>query len=162
MLLEPLNESHKTAVIAILNHYIFHSTAAYRTEPVGEEFFPHFLAGPEVLCSYALVAPEGEVAGFCMLEPRMPLPTFSEVAEVMYFLHPEHTGKGYGTMALHHLEAEARRRGIRKLLADISSENADSIAFHRRHGFAEYGRLEDAGAKFGRRFGLVYMVKDLC
>ena len=91
----------------------------------------------------------------------MPSPTFSELAEVMYFLHPDHTGKGYGTQALRRLEAEAEQRGIRKLLADISAENTDSIAFHRRHGFIEYGRLDDAGSKFGRWFGIVYMAKDL-
>ncbi|WP_425489243.1 N-acetyltransferase family protein [Alkalicella caledoniensis] len=33
---------------------------------------------------------------------------------------------------------EAKERGIKRLLADISSENTSSIKFHEKNGFAEH------------------------
>lgn len=154
--------AHRDAVIAILNHYIEETTAAYREEAVGPEFFPALLEDSEAYPAYAIVAEPGrEVVGFCMLEPLMPISTFSEVAEVTYFLRPDRTGQGIGGLALARLESDAAARGITKLVANLSSENGGSLAFHLARGFREYGRLRGAGRKFGRRFDLVYLEKEL-
>jgi phosphinothricin acetyltransferase len=47
------------------------------------------------------------------------------------------------------------------LVANASSENEGSIRFHLARGFTEYGRLENAGEKLGRKFGIVYFEKKL-
>ena len=73
----------------------------------------------------------------------------------MYFIQDKYTGIGAGGFALRRLEEEAK-----KLLADISTENEKSIEFHKRNGFRECGRLPDIGKKFGRSFGIVYLIKD--
>jgi L-amino acid N-acyltransferase YncA len=159
---ESPNPEYRDAVIAILNHYIEETTAAYREEAVGPEFFPALLEDSAAYPAYVIVGEPGrEVSGFCMLEPLMPISTFSEVAEVTYFLRPDRTGRGIGSLALKRLEEDAAARGIRRLVANLSSENGDSLAFHLRRGFREYGRLRNAGRKFGRRFDLVYLEKEL-
>lgn len=159
---ESPNPAHRDAVIAILNHYIEETTAAYREEAVGPEFFPLLLEDSAAYPAYAIVAePEREVVGFCMLEPLMPISTFSEIAEVTYFLRPDRTGRGIGSLALARLEADAAARGVRRLVANLSSENDGSLAFHLARGFREYGRLRGAGKKFGRSFDLVYLEKEL-
>jgi phosphinothricin acetyltransferase len=159
---ESPNPVHRDAVIAILNHYIEETTAAYREEAVGPEFFPLLLEDSAAYPAYAIVAEPGrEVVGFCMLEPLMPISTFSEVAEVTYFLRPDRTGRGIGSLALERLEADAVARGVRRLVANLSSENDGSLAFHLARGFREYGRLRGAGKKFGRSFDLVYLEKEL-
>lgn len=91
----------------------------------------------------------------------MAISTFSEVAEVMYFIHHEYTGYGAGSLALNKIEAEAKKIGIKKLLADISTENIGSISFHLKKGFVEYGRLCNIGNKLGRTFGIAYFIKEL-
>lgn len=45
------------------------------------------------------------------------------------------------------------------LLASISSRNEQSLAFHRKRGFVECGRLRDVGVKFGKSFDVVWMQK---
>lgn len=166
---ERLEERHAEAVTAIFNHYIEHSTAAWREEPVGPDFIAHFLPGEgDILCSFAILA-EGRVAGFCTLEAFIPIPTFARVAEVMLFLHPDFTGKGAGTQALQMLEGEAKSRGIAKLLAEASDENEGSLRFQQAHGFTEYGHLPGAGYKpvhtpegvHMRSFGIRYLMKEL-
>ncbi len=50
---------------------------------------------------------------------------------------------------------------IRTLLANISSRNGESLAFHCKHGFEEVARLPRIGEKFGETFDVVYMRKDV-
>lgn len=158
---ETLNSEHQTEVIRIFNHYVETSAAAYREKPVDDGFFGHFVADIEDYPGYAILDSGRAVVGFCLLEPLMPISTFSEVAEITYFIHKDHTGKGIGSAALKRLEQDAREMGVAKLIANISSDNIGSIVFHTRHGFQEYGRLRRAGKKFGKRFDIVYMEKEL-
>jgi L-amino acid N-acyltransferase YncA len=158
---EPLTLAHQDEVMAIFNHYIEHSMAAYRETPVGREHFLGFLEHADRYPAYALLDGEGRVAGFAWMEPYASYPTFAGVAEGSYFLAPQHTGHGLGSETLRRLVAEARRLGLRKLVANISSANPACIAFHRRHGFEEYGRLKDIGRKHGTTFSVVWMGKDL-
>lgn len=158
---EKLGPEHRDGVIGIFNHYIRTGTAAFREEVVGEDYYLKFLEVAAAHSGYAIRDERGRVAGFCLLKPHKPLSTFAETAELMYFLGPEHTGKGIGAQALQRLEDEARKSGIKNLLASISSENSGSIEFHRQHGFVEYGRLKDIGKKFGRTFSVVWMGKAI-
>ncbi len=158
---ERLSEAHRVGVIDIFNHYVRTSTAAYRGEAVGYEFFGHFTGDMDAYPAYAMIGADGEVAGFCMLEPFMPIPTFSSVAEVTYFLHPDHAGRGLGSLALGRLEDDARAMGVTRLVANIASDNEGSVRFHELRGFTEYGRLGGVGRKLGRTFGVVYMEKAL-
>lgn len=158
---EKLEKAHLKEVTDILNYYIKNSTAAYRAEEVNEDFSLNFLEGSDVYCSFVIKTDDNAIVGFCMLEPHMAISTFSETAEVMYFIHPEFTGCGAGSLALSKIEDEARKKGVKKLLADISTENIGSINFHLKNGFVEYGKLCDVGNKLGRKFGIVYLAKDL-
>ena len=91
----------------------------------------------------------------------MPIETFREAAEVMYFIHTDYTNKGIGKAALNKLEEDAKRLGIKKIVANISDDNQRSIEFHNKNGFIEYGRINRIGNKLNRYFGIVYMYKDL-
>ena len=161
VLFEPLAEEHRKPVIDIFNYYIRETTAAYRRDPVGYDFFGNFTGDTATHPAYAIRNADGVVAGFCMLEPFMNVATFAGIAEVTYFLHPEHTGRGIGSLALSRMEDDAKKIGIRKLVANASSENPGSVRFHLERGFTEYGRLENAGEKLGRRFGIVYLEKTI-
>jgi len=113
------------------------------------------------LPSGAIQDQNGEVVGFGMLRPHNPMPTFSRTAEVTYFIHPEHTGKGLGMMSLGYLEKGAVAQGITNILANISSLNPMSIRFHQKNGFIECGRFKKVGKKKGQDFDTVWMQKRL-
>lgn len=157
---EKLAMKHQVDVINILNYYIKETTSAYREYIVDNDFFLNFIED-EMYCGFAIKDEQGKVVGFCTLEPYMPISTFSEVAEPMYFIHPEHTGKGIGYIILNKLENEAKQRGIKKFLVDISSENDGSLRFHTKNGFVECGKLHNVGNKFGRHFSIILMEKEI-
>lgn len=158
---EHLEIKHQEEVISILNYYIRETITAYRENEVDNEHFLNFMNTDEIYCGFAVKNEQDTVIGFCTLEPYMPISTFSETAEPIYFIHHEHTGKGVGTIILKKLEEESRKRGISKLLVDIASENVGSIKFHEKHGFTECGRLHNIGKKFGRYFSVVLMEKSI-
>lgn len=158
---DKMREIHLSEVIDIFNYYVSKTTSAYREKIVNKDFGFNFLAEEDVYCSFVIKDNADRIIGFCLLEPHMNISTFSEIAEVMYFIHHEYTGKGIGSLTLKKLENEARKIGVRALIADISTENNGSIDFHKKNGFVEYGRLPSFAKKFNRHFGIVYLLKEL-
>lgn len=159
--LEPLAESHRRAVIAIYNHYVEHGFASYREVPLPEAAFDRFLELAKGYPAYTCKGEDGAVEGFGFLHAWHPSECFGKTAEVTYFLHPEATRRGLGTLLLERLATEARAMGLERILASISSRNPESLAFHRKHGFKECGRFPEVGRKRGEAFDVVWMLRRL-
>ncbi len=158
---EEMADRHRTAVIDIFNYYVLNSFAAYPGESVGYEFFDRFL---DMARGYSAIVIKDDVetiVGFAFLHPYRPGSTFRRVAEITYFIRPEHTGKGIGTMILERFKLAAMEHGIDTILANISSRNEASLRFHRKHGFDECGRFRRIGKKFGEDFDVVWMQLNL-
>jgi L-amino acid N-acyltransferase YncA len=159
--LEPLDASHREPVIDIFNHYVAHSFAAYPDQPVGPELFDRWLALCAGYPAAAAKAEDGSVVGFAFLRPYHLANTLRGTAEVTYFIHPDHTRRGLGTRMLGELECQARERGIRTVIAGLSSLNLESRNFHLKQGFRQCGRLEKVGVKFGRAFDIFLFQKAI-
>jgi L-amino acid N-acyltransferase YncA len=159
--LEPLAERHRKPVIDIFNHYIEHEYAAYLENRLPYEFFDMMLNVSKGFPAAAILGESGEVVGYGFLRAHSPMPVFKRTAEVSYFLHPEATGKGTGARLLAYLEEGAVKMGMRVLLASIASPNERSIQFHLKHGFTECGRFAGIAEKFGTRFDIVWMQKNI-
>lgn len=160
----PMTADDRQPVIAIFNHYIEHSFAAYREETVSLDMFDHFLnesGGVRKYPSATVRNSMGKIIGFGMLSPYKDVPTFSHTAVITYCLHPDSTGQGVGVELLKYLENEGRGQSISILLANISSRNPVSLKFHLQNGFAECGRFVNVGKKNGCFFDTVWMQKQL-
>ncbi len=156
---ETLSERHREPVIDIFNGFIVGGFAAYPEEKVDYGFFDRLLEMARGYPAVAATDRDGRVVGFGMLRPYHFASTFRRTAEVSYFLIPECTRQGIGTMMLKMFLAEAKRMGIDTVLASISSRNRESIGFHEKHGFRECGRFRRVGRKFGKDFDVVWMQK---
>ena len=66
---------------------------------------------------------------------------------------------GIGTRLCSALEKILFYQGYQRIYALITAENKLSIAFHSKLGYRLRGELPDAGIKFGRRVGVVWMDK---
>ena len=144
----------------IFNHYIEKSHAAFFDKRVPPDFFKKL---QDIVYGNSFYVIENEdsrqVIGFGLLKQYHPSEVFSGVAELGYFLKPEFTRKGLGTLMLNTLISDARKMKIKTLLASISSLNEESIHFHKKHGFFECGRFESIGEKHGKLFDVVWMQK---
>jgi phosphinothricin acetyltransferase len=157
---EPLSARNGQEVMNIFNYFIENSFAAYPDKVLPGSFFDRLLEMTRGYPAYTIQR-AGKTVGFCFLRAYSPHSTFSATAEITYFIHPDHTGQGLGSMALMRLEGDARLMGIQVILASISSINGQSLAFHRRHGFRECGRFGAIGIKRGQPFDVVWMQKEI-
>ncbi len=157
----PFTRVHGRGVLAVFNHFVEHSFAAYPHRQVGDEFVRRFEAYAAEYPVLTVLGDKGQVIGFGLVHAFHPADSFKRTAEIGYFLRQEATGSGIGTALLEELTAGARAKGIRTLLASISSRNEQSLAFHRQRGFSEVGRFRRVGEKFGQDFDVVYMQRDI-
>ncbi len=77
------------------------------------------------------------------------------------YIDPEFQGRGIGRALLAALLDEARRIGLRLIVASITSTNVASLALHGALGFEVVGTLRSAGFKFGEWHDTTYMQFDL-
>lgn len=159
--ISPLSHEDREAIMDVFNHYVENSFAAYPEDRLPYQAFDMFLQMSHGLPAGSVRDRNGRIVGFGMLRAHNPMPTFSQTAEVTYFIHPDHIGKGLGTMLLAYLEKGAREKGIMNILANISSLNPNSIRFHQKNGFIECGRFRKVGKKRGREFDTIWMQKTL-
>jgi L-amino acid N-acyltransferase YncA len=162
VLFDAMTQKYAKEVMDIFNYYVTHSFAAYPETPLPDQFFNRFLEVSKGYPAFVLKdATTGMVVGFCFLRAYNPFPAFRQTAEITYFLEKNQVGKGIGSQALQKLEEEAQKMGIKILLANISSENTQSISFHLKRGFQECGRFHKIGTKKGVSFDVVWMEKSL-
>jgi L-amino acid N-acyltransferase YncA len=157
----PLSPADRESVVDIFNYYVENSFAAFPESRVSDEFFNQLFKICEGFPAVTVKENDNRTIGFGMLRAHNPLPAFSRVAAITYFLMPGYTRQGIGTYLLSYLIDSARLQGITSLLASISSLNAESIAFHSKHGFEECGRLREIGMKNGKIFDVVWMQRML-
>lgn len=157
--LRKVTENDADKVIDIFNYYIENSFAAYLDQKLSYETFPALVALAKGYPFYVIESNEGGVIGFGFLGRYHPSPTFNQVAELTYFIMPNHTKKGLGSKLLTVLSDEAKAIGIDSLLANINSLNQPSINFHLAQGFEECGRFVRIGNKQGTDFDVVWMQK---
>lgn len=157
----PISDEDRESIMDIFNYYVENSFAAYPETKLPYEAFDTFLLMSQGYPTATVKDNNGKIIGFGMLRSHNLMPTFSQTAEITYFISPEHTGKGIGKKLLRHLEEEGLKQGIKNILANISSLNPGSIVFHKKNGFVECGRFRRVGRKKGQVFDTVWMQKML-
>ena len=73
----------------------------------------------------------------------------------------DYTGLGLGTKLLNELISAGKKIGITNYLAHISSQNTQSLNFHKKHGFEEVGRFKKVAIKFNNFIDVVWVQKQL-
>ena len=72
-----------------------------------------------------------QLAGFASYGPL----TDSSIKLHKFYLHSRWRGLGLGRGLLRHVEAEAQKLGVTKLLLNVNKRNVVAIEFYRRSGF---------------------------
>lgn len=149
------------ACLEIYRYYIENTTVTFEEEtPSYKEFTDRVKRITE---SYPFfVADDGNrVVGFAYLDTFNPRSAYRRTADLTIYLAHDAGGRGVGTMLYTALEDSARARGIANIISLITSDNAASLAFHKKHRFAEVGHLTDVGVKFGQLLSVDFYQKTL-
>lgn len=102
-----------------------------------EEYLRHSPPGSQ------LVAVKDEtVYGYIGFNPPTSLSSNSHVLSIHIAVHPSCQGQGVGRMLMDAMKELAASRSIRKLSLRVLSCNEGAVAFYRKNGFVEEGRLK--------------------
>lgn len=148
--IKPISTDDRKTIMDIFNYYVENSFAAYPEVKLPYQAFDLLLQMSKDYPTGSIKNEHGKIVGFGMLRAHNPMPTFSQTAEVTYFIHPDHTGKGLGRMLLAFFEKEGRKKGIKYILANISSFNPRSIEFHEKMDSKNAVVLKTLGRKMVR------------
>ena len=149
------------AVLAIYRHYV--ETTAYSFEYTAPSM-DAFVARFEKICRqfpFFVWEEDGEILGYAYADAPFERAAYAWCAEPSVYLHPNARGRGIGKALYKALEEALTAQGYRNLYAIITTENADSIAFHKAVGYRHLAEFQNCGFKMGAWHGITWMEKQL-
>ena len=160
-MIRPATEKDVPEILSIYAPYIENSTATFEYDvPCSREFMQRFL---DITAQYPWLVWEenGQILGYAYASAPYTRAAFSWCAEPSIYLRPEAKGRGIGRKLYAVLEAILAKQGYQVLYALITSENAESIAFHAKTGYERKVDFPNCGYKFNRWLGLIWMEKRI-
>lgn len=150
------------AIAAIWNPILRDTAISFWPGERSEQEIRDYIAQRQQQGHAVLVAEDGgRVLGFASYAQFRAGGGYAHAMEHTIHLAPEARGKGLGRALMRAIEDHARARGARLMIGGITGSNAESLRFHERLGYAEWGRIPAAGRKFGAWHDLVLMGIDL-
>ena len=152
-------EADVPKILAIYAPYIENTTHTFEYDvPTEEEFLQRFRTLTTQF-PWLVYEEDGKILGYAYGSAPFERAAYRWCAEDSLYLLPEARGKGIGRRLLTALEKVLFYQGYRRIYALITAENSSSIAFHQKMGYKLRAKLPDAGLKFGRWLGVVWMDK---
>ena len=161
-MIRPARPADAGAIIALWNPVIRDTVITFNPVEKTEKDVEALIAEATARDWGFLVAEEGgHVQGFARYFQFRGGQGYARSMEHTIYLNPACHGRGLGHALMEALESHARARGMRMLIGGITGSNASSLRFHTARGYAEVGRIPDAGFKFGTYHPLVLVQKRL-
>ena len=152
-------ENDVPQMLAIYAPYILNTTHTFEYDvPSQGEFLQRFRDLTKQF-PWLVWEEDGKVLGYAYGSAPFARAAYGWCAEDSIYLLPEAQGRGIGSRLCLALEKVLFYQGYQRIYALITAENKHSMAFHKKLGYTLRGTLPDAGIKFGRRVGVVWMDK---
>ncbi len=147
------------AIAAIFNEVVTSGTAIWSGHTVDATDRAAWMASRQQKGFPVLVAEVagGAIAGFASYGEWRVSDGYRHTVEHSVYVRADACGDGIGAALLEALIKRAREQGKHVMIAMIDGDNAGSIRFHTRFGFAHAGRVSQVGAKYGRWLDVVIM-----
>ena len=156
--IRPVAEADAGAITQIYNHYITDTTTSFETEPLTNEAMLQRIKDISGRFPYFVAEEEGRVVGYCYVHLWKDRAAYDHTLEFTIYLDPSHKGRGTGRRLAELTIGNCRAKNICKnIIACITGENEESLAFHRRLGFEKVSHFKEVGYKFGRWLDVIDM-----
>jgi L-amino acid N-acyltransferase YncA len=162
-LIRDATESDITVVQHIYAHYVLNDLATFEEVPPSvEEMVTRYRAIMAAGLPYLVAELDGNVVGYSYATPYRPRPAYRYTVEDSVYVANALRGRGIGGALLQTLISRCETGPWRQMLAVIgNSENAGSMALHRRMGFQLVGTFASVGFKLGQWVDTVLMQRAL-
>ena len=146
-------------MLRIYAPYIENTTITFEYHVPTEEAFLERFRKLTAQFPWLVWEEDGKILGYAYGSAPFERDAYRWCAEDSVYLLPEAQGKGIGSRLCLALEKVLFYQGYRRIYALITAENEKSVTFHRKLGYTLRAELPDAGFKFGRKIGVVWMDK---
>ncbi|WP_120500906.1 GNAT family N-acetyltransferase [Roseovarius sp. EL26] len=162
MRIRAANSSDAADIATIWNFYIRETAVTFTTSAKAPAAIAAVISEKTQMgLPFLIIEDAGKVLGFATYAQFRGGPGYAHTMEHSIMLSKVATGGRMGRALMAALEAAACQGGVHSLVAGISAENPDAIAFHRAIGFTQAGYIAKAGRKFGRWMDLILLQKML-
>lgn len=149
-------------VAEIWNHNICHTANTFTTiektvDGLAEDIVTRQAEGR----AFLVAEMAGQVVGFTTYFQFRSGPGYAHTAEHTVMLDETTKGQGIGRILVGAIEDHARQARIHTLIAGVSGENRDAIAFYEAIGYAQVAVMPELGRKFDRWMDLILLQKRL-
>lgn len=156
MLREVLPATDLADICEIYNYYVEHTCVTFEEEPVSPAVMLSRIERITGAYPWLVYEDAGRVLGYAYAAQWKPRGAFRYTVEASVYLRAGSTGGGLGMKLYQALLERLRAQGIHLVIAGISLPNEASVRLHRKLGFEEAGRWNQAGYKFDRWIDLSY------
>ena len=155
--------SDMAQVLEIYTHYVLQSLSTFEeTPPSLEQLRQRRLDVLRLDLPYLVAMLDGDVVGFTYATGYRPRAAYRHTIEDSVYVAPGMGGRGVGSALLRALIRQCATGPWQQMVAVIgNSENAGSIALHRRMGFQTVGTLRSVGFKHEKWVDTVIMQRSL-
>ena len=153
----PATPDDASAIAAIYNHAVLHTTATFDTETKTAEDRMAWLSDHGAHHPVLVADEDGFVVGWGAFSSWSDRVSYATTVEMSVYIHPDETRRGLGGLLSRELLALAPRVGVHNILSRICSENTASLAMAERLGFTTVGTLHEVGRKFDRWLDVVML-----
>jgi phosphinothricin acetyltransferase len=149
------------AINSIYNHYVLMSVATYQEEPSTADERLEWFASRSARHPVTVAELNGEVVGWGSLSPFRLRSGYRFSVENSIYIRHDLRRQGIGSNILSDQITRATILGYHTIIAGCDSEQAGSVALHRRFEFEEVARFRQVGFKFGRWLDVIFLQKFL-
>jgi L-amino acid N-acyltransferase YncA len=155
-------ESDLAGLLTIYNDVVATSTAIYSHLPATLDDRRQWWRARVAQAYPVLVARDASgVVGFASFGDFRAWPGYRFTVEHSVHVRADGRGRGVGTALLTALLPRAAALNKHVMIGGVDADNAASIRFHERLGFAQAGRLREVGYKFDRWLDLVFLQRRI-
>ncbi|MDP2699875.1 GNAT family N-acetyltransferase [Thalassospira sp.] len=150
-------------ITAIYAHHVQSGTASFEeTAPDIAEMANRHAAILDKDLPWLVAEYRGDIVGYCYAALYRPRSGYRHTLENSVYIADGMAGNGIGSLLMESLIARCEAGPWRQMIAAIGdSNNAASLALHRKFGFEPVGTLRHVGFKFGTWLDSVLMQRGL-
>ena len=154
-------EADVPEILAIYAPYIENTTITFEYNVPSEAAFLQRFREITVQFPWLVWEENGKILGYAYGSAPFHRDAYRWCGEDSVYLLPEANGRGIRRSLCLALEKVLAFQGYQRIYALITAENQASVAFHQKLGYTLRAELPDAGYKFGRWIGVIWMDKQL-